>query len=135
MLEADRLVQGHSSFLQRLFEIRKYFRLVSHQEQGSDPHSTALTCVDVVLAKMSLLAMPLAVGPAIYDSDRVEGAEWIQLRRDNDVIRAATQLPGKHDIFLFYDWLMSCPFLFRQTAGWLLIHSFLRIMFLRLHDV
>jgi len=102
--------QGHSSFLQRLFDIRKHFRLVAHQEPGSDPHSTALTCVDVVLAKISLLAMPLAVGPAIYDSDRMEGAEWIQLRRDNDIVRAATQLPGK---LAFYNWLKSCAFLFR----------------------
>ena len=80
---------GTLSFLQRLLDFRKYVRLA---EQVPGSKSLVITWIDVVLAKLSILATPIAVGLAAYDLEKE--AEWIQLRREDDTVRAATQLPG-----------------------------------------
>jgi hypothetical protein len=80
---------GTHFFLQRLLDLRKYVRLAK-QVPGSK--SLVMTWIDVVLAKLSILAIPIAMGSPAYDLERE--AEWIQLRREDDAIRAATQLPG-----------------------------------------
>ena len=82
---------GTLSFLQRLLDFRKYVRLA---EQVPGSKSLTITWIDVVLAKLSILATPIAVGLAAYDLEKE--AEWIQLRREDDSVRAATQLPGTY---------------------------------------
>jgi len=70
-------------------DFRKCARLA---EQVPGSNTLIITWIDVVLAKLSILATPVAVGLAA--SNLENEAEWIQLRREEDTIRAATQLPG-----------------------------------------
>lgn len=91
---------GTLFFLQRLLDIRKCARLA---EQVPGSNTLVITWMDVVLAKLSILATPVAVGLAAYDVEKE--AEWIQLRREDDTIRAATQLPGTFTNLRFNSYL------------------------------
>jgi hypothetical protein len=89
-------ISGTLFFLQRLLDFRKCARLA---EQVLGSNALVITWIDVVLAKLSILATPIAVGLAAYDLEKE--AEWILLRREDDSIRAATQLPGTFTNLLF----------------------------------
>ena len=80
---------GTLFFLQRLLDFRKHIRL---GERAAGAQTVVVTWIDIVLAKLGLLATPLAVNLAAYDPENEP--EWIRLRREDDNIRAATQLPG-----------------------------------------
>jgi len=57
-----------------------------------------VTWTDVLIAKISSLAIPIAAGTVAYGSAIEKEPEWLQLRREEDTIRAATQLPGEFDM-------------------------------------
>lgn len=57
-----------------------------------------VTWTDVLIAKISSLAVPIAAGSVVYASSIEKEPEWLQLRREEDAIRAATQLPGGFDM-------------------------------------
>jgi hypothetical protein len=71
--------------LQRLLNLRKYVRLA---ERAPGSQLIVVTWIDAVLARLTYLATRLAA------CDLEKEAEWIRLRREDDTIRAATQLPG-----------------------------------------
>jgi hypothetical protein len=75
--------------LQRLLDFRRYLRRAT---QVLVSKSLSITWIDVVLAKIGILATPITVALAACDIEKE--AEWIQFRREDDTIRAATQLPG-----------------------------------------
>ncbi|KAF8078475.1 hypothetical protein FPV67DRAFT_56573 [Lyophyllum atratum] len=82
-----------ASFLSILFHHRKVSRTIAAQAAIHNPVATVVCWVDVVLAKLSALILTVASGFSPHPLPPY--SKFIQSQREEDDVRAATQLPEK----------------------------------------
>lgn len=81
-------------FMDKLFNFRKLFRDVALQSNPRHMGSLAVTWVDKLLAKLTILIVNVASAPTPVILPQANASEPIQLQVDNDMVHAAVQLPG-----------------------------------------
>ena len=80
--------------MDKLFSFRKLFRDVALQSNPRHVGSLAVTWVDKLLAKLSILIVNVASVPAPATLPQASAPEPIQLQVHHDMVHAAVQLPG-----------------------------------------
>ncbi|CAA7266575.1 unnamed protein product [Cyclocybe aegerita] len=81
------------SFIQRLFHYRSIFRLLAYQEKPDSQQSIVVTWVDVFLGYLSLSAPVIASSSRLSTDSSQHATQTIEIRREEDAIRAMAQLP------------------------------------------
>ncbi|KAJ3517384.1 hypothetical protein NLJ89_g546 [Agrocybe chaxingu] len=90
----DALATFSSIGVSSLLNIQSIFRLLAYQEKPDSRQSIVVTWVDVFLGYLSLSAPAIALSSQ-SSTDSSHATQTIEMRREEDAIRAMAQLPGE----------------------------------------
>jgi len=85
--------------MDKLFNFRKLFRDVALQSNPRHVGSLAVTWVDKLLAKLTILIVTVASAPTLATLPQASASEPIQLQVHHDMVHASVQLPGNDFFF------------------------------------